>query len=160
MSREDAGRRRVSATPAPAHARLQVLAIAGLAVDAAVHLHLASRYDPIGTTITQGALFRAEATAAVVAALLLALRNRRVSWLLAGAVAATGLLAILVTRYLAVPAIGPVPNMHDPIWYPEKVLAAAAMLLTTASWLTREVLQRKLRWSSDAVRPAHEMGRP
>lgn len=140
----DAGSHRVSATTARVKDRsLQLLAILGLAIDAAVHLHLASRYDAIGTTITQGRLFRVEGAAAIVAALLLARRDRRVSWLLVGTVAAAGLVAILVTRYFAVPAIGPVPNMHDPIWYPEKVLVAAAMLLTTLSWITHEVLHRK-----------------
>ena len=143
MRAAGAGSHPTSATTGPAaHRALRYLAILGLAVDAAVHLHLASRYDPIGTTVTQGELFRAEAAAAVVTALLLARRASRVSWLLAGAVAAAGLTAILVSRYFAVPTIGPIPNMHDPIWYPEKVLVAAAMLLTTAAWLTREASHR------------------
>lgn len=143
MSAADAGSHRMSATAARMqHRSLQFLAILGLVIDAAVHLHLASRYDPIGTTITQGQLFRVEAAAAIVAALLLVRSNRRLSFLLAGTVAAAGLAAVLVTRYVAVPAIGPVPNMHDPIWYPEKVLVAAGMLLTTLSCLTRAVLSR------------------
>lgn len=162
MTAADAGSHRMSATTTPArHRFLQFLAILGLAIDAAVHLHLAARYDPIGTAITQGALFRAEAAAAFVAAALLALRDRRLCWLLAGAVAAAGLAAILVTRYLAVPALGPVPNMHDPVWFPEKALVAAAMLLTTVSWLAREVLHRRVvRHGGSAALPRQDHALP
>jgi hypothetical protein len=32
----------------------------------------------------------------------------------------------VVTVYVAVPAIGPLPRIFEPVWYAEKVLAAAA----------------------------------
>lgn len=119
---------------------LRAVAVIGLATDAYVHLHLAPNFDPIGTSITQGGLFRAEAVAAAVAAIYLLLRDSRRAWLLGGAVALVGLAAILVTRYVDVPAIGPVPAMYDPVWYTEKVVAALAMAATVLAWLVREGL--------------------
>ena len=117
---------------------LRAVAVIGLAIDAYVHLHLAPNFDPIGTSITQGGLFRAEAAAATVAAVYLLVRDSRRAWLLAGAVAVAGLAAILVTRYIQVPAIGPIPAMYDPIWYTEKVVALLAMAGTVLAWLVRE----------------------
>ncbi|MGF1428279.1 hypothetical protein [Kitasatospora sp. LaBMicrA B282] len=112
---------------------LRLLTAAGLAIDAYVHADLAPTYDPIKATVSQGDLFRAEAAAAALAALLLlALPRRRSSrafafaWAFAFLVAAAGVAAVLVYRYFDVGALGPLPNMHEPFWYPEKTLSAVA----------------------------------
>lgn len=41
-------------------------------------------------------------------------------------IAASALGAILLYRYVDVGTIGPLPDMYDPAWYPEKTLSAVA----------------------------------
>lgn len=97
------------AHPGTREPALRAAAVVGLAVDAAVHLKLAPRYDALGTQLSQGALFRVEAALAVAAALFLLASRTRAAWRCAGLIALAGTLAILVTRYLELPAVGPVP---------------------------------------------------
>lgn len=115
---------------APTTIGLRLVAATGLLVSAGVHLHLAGRYDLLGDAVTQGALFRAQAVAAVLAALLLALRRPAAfvpaAFVPAVVVAAGSLAALVGTAYLRVPALGPLPALYEPIWFPAKVLAAAA----------------------------------
>lgn len=134
-------RTRTRAAPAATALGLRAIAVAGLAVDGYVHLHLAPDYDPVGETITQGALFRVEATFAVVAAVLLTARDTRLTWLFAGLTALAGATAVLATRYVDVPALGPFPRMSEPLWYPEKAWVTVAMLAAAFAWLLREALR-------------------
>lgn len=116
---------------------LVLVAVVGLAVDAYVHLSLASRYDAVRGTVSQGQLFRAEAVAAVAAALLLLIRPGRLTAAIAALVAGGGLAAVLLYRYVDVGHLGPFPDMYEPIWYAKKTwsvvaeaaAAIAAMLL-------------------------------
>lgn len=107
---------------------LTVIVVAGLAVDAFVHLDLASAFKNVKTsTLSESELFRAEAVAAVLAAVALLARPRRYTAAFAFLVAAAGTAAVLVYRYVDVGAFGPVPNMYDPYWAPaEKNLSAFA----------------------------------
>ena len=93
---------------------------------AAVHLHLAAGYALAGGQVTQGDLFRVQAAVAGAVALALVVRPTRTVWLATSAVGLASLLAVVVTAYVAVPAIGPFPRLFEPVWYAEKVLAAAA----------------------------------
>ena len=122
---------------------LRLVVAAGLAIDAYVHFHLAHTYDPVKASISQGDLFRIEAAvAAVVAVLVLVLRNR-VMDALAFLVAAGGVALVLLYRYVDVGEIGPFPDMYEPLWYTEKVVsligeaaaavAAAVLVLTSGS---------------------------
>ncbi|HEV2089179.1 MAG TPA: hypothetical protein VGR21_12775 [Cryptosporangiaceae bacterium] len=104
---------------------LQVITAAGLGVDAYLHLVLASDYVGPGA-ISQGALFRVEAAVAAVAAVLVLLVRRRVVYLLAFLVAASALAAVVLYRYVDVGALGPLPNMYEPVWFFEKTLSAVA----------------------------------
>ncbi|WP_052286561.1 hypothetical protein [Streptomyces sp. 769] len=54
---------------------LRLLTAAGLAVDAYVHAELAEAYDPVGTGISEGTLFRAQAAAAALAAVLVLVKK-------------------------------------------------------------------------------------
>jgi hypothetical protein len=117
---------------------LAVLAAAGLAYDAYVHLHLADTYDNVGSTITQGALFRIEAVLAIIAALVVLASDSRLAWLLAGMVGIGGVAAVLLYRYVDVGAIGPVPNMYEPVWFDEKTWSALAEAGVGLVWLVRE----------------------
>lgn len=106
---------------------LAVVAAAGLAIQAYVHFDLASAYDGIKSSVlSQGDLFRAEATVAVIAAVAVLLRPRRYTAAFAFVVAAAGTAAVLVYQYVNVGAFGPIPNMYDPIWFPKKTLSVWA----------------------------------
>ncbi|MDR2987455.1 MAG: hypothetical protein LBV34_21720 [Nocardiopsaceae bacterium] len=121
------------------------VATAGLAVDAYVHFDLAGTYSETGGVISEGVLFRAEAVVALLAALFILIIGKRASYLAGLVIAGSALAAMLVARYVDVGAIGPFPDVYDPVWFPEKVLAAigegAAMLAAIAGiallWKTR-----------------------
>jgi hypothetical protein len=51
------------------------------------------------------------------------------------AVAASALGAILLYRYNDIGPIGPLPDMYEPLWYPEKTLAATAEAAATVTGL-------------------------
>jgi hypothetical protein len=127
---------------------LAVLAAAGLGYDAFVHLHLAGGYDAIGSTITQGWLFRLEAGAAILVAIAVLLSDSRLVWAAAGLTGLAGVVAVVLYRYVDVGAIGPIPDMYEPAWYPEKTRSALAESGVTALWLLREAV----RYSSARVR--------
>ena len=106
---------------------LTVVAVAGLAVDAFVHFHLAPSYAVVrSSTLSQGDLFRVEGTLAVIAGVALLVRPRRYTAAFAFLVAAGGTAAVLLYAYVDVGPIGPLPNMYEPFWYPEKTLSAWA----------------------------------
>jgi hypothetical protein len=98
--------------------------VAGLAVDSYVHFDLAGLYSEAGGVISEGVLFRAEAIVALLVAILVAVTGRRVSYAAAFVVAASALTVMLVARYVDVGAIGPFPDLYDPVWFGEKALAA------------------------------------
>jgi hypothetical protein len=139
---------------------LRLLTAAGLAVDAYVHADLAATYDPVTKTISQGDLFRIEAGAAALAALLLVLFGTRpLVWGYALLVAAAGLAAVLLYRYVDVGTVGPLPNMYEPLWYTEKTVSAfaeAAATITAAAGLLLALLRRARRQAPDRpMRGAH-----
>lgn len=106
---------------------LIVIAAAGLLIDAFVHFHLAGSYSAVKTKyLTEGDLFRAEATAALIVAIGLLVRPRRYTAAAAFLVATAGTIAVVFTRYVNVGGFGPIPNMYDPSWYFEKTLSAVA----------------------------------
>lgn len=124
---------------------LTAVAAAGLAYDAKVHLHLAGNYDAIGSTITQGALFRIEAVVAILTAVALLVLDRRIVWLAAGLTGLAGVAAVVLYRYVDVGAIGPVPDMYEPIWYAEKTWSAVAEGVVAVVCGVRELLRARSR---------------
>ena len=103
---------------------LGVVIAAGLVVDAAVHVDVASSYALVRTAlVSQADLFRLEALAAVVAAAAVLVRPGRPTALFAVLVSAGGVGAVLFYAYVDPGAIGPLPDMYDPVWYPEKTLS-------------------------------------
>ena len=105
---------------------LRVVAATGLAVDAYVHADLAPAYAGPGGVVGQQGLFLVEAGIAVAAALLVLTRGRPAVYLAAALVAASALTAVIASRYVDLGPIGPLPDLYEPVWYPEKVVAAAA----------------------------------
>jgi len=106
-------------------AGLTVLAVAGLGIDAYVHFDLAGNYAPIRTsTLSQADLFRAEAVVSILAALVIVVRARRYTAVIAALVSGSALFVLVLYRYCNVGKIGPLPNMYEPVWFTEKSLAA------------------------------------
>ena len=116
---------------------LTVLVAAGLAVDAFVHLDLASAFRHNRTsTLSEADLFRLQAAVAIVAAVAVLVRPRRYTAAFALLVAGAALAAVLVTRYVDVGAVGPVPDLYDPYWQPTgKWLSAIAEAVAAVSAL-------------------------
>ena len=125
---------------------LQVLTAGALAVSAYLHVDLAHGYDLIGEQVTMGDLFLAQAAVAGLAALALLVRPARPTWALAALVGFGSLAALVLTVYVAVPAIGPFPRIYEPAWFLEKtasaVAAALAAAAATAGFLTHHPARR------------------
>ncbi len=109
---------------------LRLLVAVGLVVDAVVHLRLASNYQlaqPGG--IGQGNMFRIEAVVALLTALYVLVRGSRAAFVVAAVVGLSALVAVVLYRYVNVPAIGPIPTMYEPIWSTQKALSAVGEAL-------------------------------
>lgn len=106
---------------------LRLVTAAALAVDAYVHADLIDRYAPNRAGgLSQGDLFRLEAGVSALAALLVVLVAWRVVWVVAFAVAASAFAAVMLYAHYDIHAIGPIPDMYEPIWYSEKTFGAIA----------------------------------
>lgn len=104
---------------------LRPAVFAGLGVDAFVHVHLAGDTGQSGT-ISEGTLFWIQGAVAALVAVLVLVRPRPASYLIAFLVSASALGAVLLYRYVDVGAIGPLPDMYEPVWYTEKVVTTVA----------------------------------
>lgn len=132
---------------------VRLIAAAGLGIDAYVHLRLAPTYAEGGGQINEGVLFRAEAALALLTALIIILAGRRFSFLLGFAVPASALAVMLVSRYADLGALGPLPDLYDPVWFPEKLLAAFAEGAASVAALTGIFLTSRRHGNSDASPP-------
>lgn len=126
MSTSEAARRKPM-NRRPRDILLRLLIAAALGIDAVVHLDLASGYQlgaPGG--IGEGNLFRIEAAVAILVGLYVLIRGSRPAYAAAVVVAGSAFIAVLLYRYVDIPAIGPLPSMYEPVWFFEKTLSAAA----------------------------------
>lgn len=106
---------------------LCLLVAAGLIIDAVVHLHLAPGYQlaqPAG--IGQGNLFRLESVVALLSAAYLLWKRSSLAFAIAAVVGFSALAAVLLTYFVMLPSIGPIPGMFEPVWFFEKALSAVA----------------------------------
>lgn len=124
---------------------LRVVTAAGLLVDAFIHLDLAGQYQAAAPGgIGEGTLFRVQAAAALLVAGFVLLRGTRAAYLGALVTAGAALVAVLLYRYVEVPALGPLPAMYEPLWFPAKTataIAEALAILTAAVALVRGRLE-------------------
>ncbi|GAA4605942.1 hypothetical protein GCM10023195_20930 [Actinoallomurus liliacearum] len=111
---------------------LRLLVVAGLAVDAYVHFHLAGDLGS-GGGLTEGTLFWIQGVLAALVAVLVLLRATRLTYGIAFVVAASALGAVLLYRYVDVGPLGPFPNMYEPVWYAEKVVTTVAEAVATVA---------------------------
>jgi hypothetical protein len=133
---------------------LTIVVVVGLAIDAFVHFDLASKFAQVKTsTLSQADLFHVQGAAAIVAALLLLVRPHRYTAGFAFLVAASGIVAVVLYRYVDVGTIGPLPNMYDPYWAPAgKAISAIAELAATVAALMLFLRMSSGARASDAVR--------
>ena len=108
---------------------LRIAAAVGLAIDAGVHAQLAGQYDAVSASISEGALFRIESGAAALAVVLVLAWRKPAGDIFAALTAVGGLAAILLYRYVDVGALGPLPDMFEPVWFTGKVWAIAGQAL-------------------------------
>lgn len=119
--------RRSTARNSPLMILLRVIIAAGLIVSAVIHFQLAPGFQQAAPDgIGGGNLFRIQAAVAVLAALYVLVRGDRPAFAIAAVVALSALAAVVLYRYVQVPAIGPIPSMYEPVWYAQKALTAVA----------------------------------
>lgn len=105
----------------------RILIAAALVVDAIVHFSLAANYQQAAPDgIGAGNIFRIQAVLAVLAAIYVLVRGSRPAFIIAGLVAITAFAAVVVYRYVDIPALGPIPAMYEPVWFAKKTLSAIA----------------------------------
>jgi len=123
---------------------VRVLVAGALAVSGWIHLDLAATFDAIGSTITLGALFRVQGVAALLVAAWL-LVQRRSAWpeLSALALGAASAAAVVLSVYVRLPAIGPFPEVYEPVWYEEKVASAVTAAVAAAGAAALLVRRRR-----------------
>lgn len=125
---------------------LRVLVVAGLVVDAVVHWRFAPdmAYTE-GGSIGGDTLFRVQAVVAALAAVLVAVRARRWTYAVAFVVAASAVGALLLYHYADVGSIGPLPAMHDPFWFTEKVVSLVGEGIAAVAAVAAFVLPERAR---------------
>jgi hypothetical protein len=145
-------------TTGPAALTLRMLTAAALVVDAVVHYRLAGTYSFAGSggSLNEGTLFRAEAVIALIAAALVLVLGTRVAYVVAFVVSVSAFGAVMLYRYVDVPAIGPIPSMYEPIWYTQKTLSAIAEALGSLLAAAGLVHQRRSTRQADATRAEHD----
>ena len=117
----------------------RLLAAAALIVTVFIHGKLAMQFGMGGQLLSQGQLFATQATiSAILAGALLTRSNKRV-WLFAVVLSLSGLVGVLVSVYLPVPALGPLPAIDEQMWFMTKIVAAFAQASVPALWLIRRI---------------------
>ncbi|GAA2283063.1 hypothetical protein GCM10010402_45230 [Actinomadura luteofluorescens] len=105
---------------------LRLIVAAGLAADAIVHWKFAPDMAFVqGGSIDGDLLFRVQAAVAGVVAVIVLTYATRWAYALAFVVAASAAGAVVLYYYVDVGALGPLPDMHEPVWYPEKTISLA-----------------------------------
>jgi hypothetical protein len=137
---------------------VRVLAVATaalLAIDAYVHFDDAGFYDfGTGAPLTQGALFRIEASVAVVVAVALLVWPHWLVWVIALLVAGSAAGGVYLYTYVDVGRLGPLPNMYEPTWsLPGKRASAVAETVATATAMVGLAAALYVRRSHGSTRP-------
>ena len=117
---------------------VRLLASTALMVSAFIHGTLAIQLGVGGPLISQGQLFTAQAALSAALALAMLTRDDRI-WLVAVVLSVVGLGAVLASVYSPIPAIGPFPEIHEPVWLMTMLVSAFAQAAVPALWLVRQI---------------------
>ena len=112
---------------------VRLVVAVGLAVSAFVHLDLAATYDGIGEQVTVGDLFRAQGVLAALAAVAVVALRRPTVLVLALLVAVASTAAVVMSVFVRIPALGPLPELYEPVWYASKVVSAVATAVSAVA---------------------------
>ncbi len=142
---------------------LRGVGAAALAVSAYIHVDLAAGPLVADGQITLAGLFVGQAVAASLCALWVLARGSRPAWLAGGLVALASVAALVLTVYVFVPSIGPLPAVYEPFWYPAKAVAAGAAAVAALAALAALLADRRAAGSaqtraSRADRPEEDLG--
>lgn len=132
---------------APLRIGLYALTALGLVINAIVHLQLAGPFDAVtGSLVSQGDLFRIQAGAGFLAAVLLVAVRRAWVALVAAVIAAGGLALLILSTFvlLDLTALG-LPPLFEPVWYADKIIAALSQAVALVTALTLVLLGRRQR---------------
>lgn len=103
---------------------LRLIVAAGLAADAIVHWMFAPDMAYVeGGSIGGDDLFRIQAAVAGVVAVIVLTYGSRWAHALAFLVAASAAGAVVLYYYVDLGALGPLPDMHEPVWYLDKTIS-------------------------------------
>jgi hypothetical protein len=103
---------------------LRLIVAAGLAADAVVHWMFAPDMAYVeGGSIGGDDLFRIQAAVAGVVAVIVLTYGSRWAHALAFLVAASAAGAVVLYYYVDLGALGPLPDMHEPVWYLDKTIS-------------------------------------
>ena len=107
---------------------LRVVGALALGYSAFLHARIASDSTPLAADgeIRLSGLFVAQAVAAALVSLWVLVQGSRLAWIAFAVVAIGSFAAVVLSTYVTLPGIGPLPDIHDPVWYQDKVLAAVA----------------------------------
>jgi len=123
---------------------LRVVIALGLVVSAVIHFQLAPGFQQAAPTgIGGGNLFYVQAIGSILAAAYVLIRGSRPAYAVAAVVALSSLAAVILYRYVQLPAIGPIPSMYEPVWYPKKTLTAVAEATAGALAVLGYILLRR-----------------
>ncbi|GAA3963610.1 hypothetical protein GCM10023085_52750 [Actinomadura viridis] len=137
---------------------LRVLVAAGLAADAYVHWVFAPDMAYVeGGGIGGDALFRAQAVVAALAGLLILAWARWWTYAVAFLVAASAFGAVVLYYFVDVGALGPLPDMYEPVWYGEKTVSAVGEGVAALAALAGLMIARR---SRPGAAPADAGDRP
>jgi hypothetical protein len=140
----DAGRAKTHRVHRLPRVALRAVIAVTLLVDVVVHLRLAPGYQesaPHG--IGAGNLFRVEAAAALLVAVWVVWRGSRAALLAAFAIGLSACAAVVLYRYVDVPALGPIPAMYEPVWFAQKSVSAVAEAITAVAAAAALVLPQR-----------------
>ncbi|MGN6608988.1 MAG: hypothetical protein ACTHMS_18495 [Jatrophihabitans sp.] len=104
---------------------LRLVTAAGLVVDAVIHADLAASQPP-GGGISQTQLFYGETVVSGLAAVLVLLIASKLAYAFAFLVAVSALAAVVLSRYVDIGPVGPLPDLYEPFWYASKIATALA----------------------------------
>jgi hypothetical protein len=135
---------------------LRLLVVAGLAVDAVIHWIYAPDMEGVqGGTIKGDDLFIAQAILAAVVAVLNLVWARGWTYALSFLVAGSAVGALILYYYVPVGPIGPLPDMHEPVWYFEKTASLVGEGIATLAALAGFfVVRAKKAAAGTAAEPA------
>lgn len=110
---------------------LRAAGAAALGYSGYLHLRIALDRPPLAAAgqLSLSGLFVAQAAAVAVVVVWVLVRGNVLSWLAFGAVAVGSAAALVLSVYVRIPAVGPFPQLYEPVWYLDKYMAGIAAVI-------------------------------